>query len=207
MSNLTFVNKDTGEVFLLSKDADWELVSDWQEDHIIKFHAKRGIARSMPQQYRVNSAEDNSADEDCIYINDKELFTKTYHVIGKPEFSSSSYYDFWMTLITRLGYKTNAVYIKQVDNGRFIYAHSKEELILLCNTSKTTFYRFYKEAYKNNYIGEFNCEKQGLLFVINPKYALNGNKLLRSIYHLFEESEDASNTNKQTHRRGGGLLG
>ena len=126
-----------------------------------------------------------SKDNNMIDLSSKRMFSKVFH-LSPTSFSQPSFHGYWYNLVLKLSPYTNAIYIHK--DKRKVYAHTKSDLIEICNTSRTTFYKFYNEAYQKNYIKPFGDNDDDRLYILNPKYALNGNKMFKDIYILFKES-------------------
>jgi len=187
MSSLVLINKETGENIIIDKETSWELRSKWEGEHIGKFKFDDlGIASAMPQEYNPVKSEEEVIDngEYIQLLNNR--YTKVYE---RPIFSQISYADVWLDLITHLDFWTNAIYKQWLDNGRRIYARTKQDLINLTGISQAKFYRFYKDIYDRNYIARWSSKKIGEVFVLNPKYIANGSKIFSEVYYLFNPDD------------------
>ena len=121
-------------------------------------------------------------DSDYIKIN-----YERYSRISQSEdleFGKKTYSFLWLKLINHLDYWTNAIYTKWLPNGKRIYAHNNADLIRVIETSQATFYRFYHDISLRNYISKWNSGKLGEVYVLNPKYVVNGGKVLSEVYFL-----------------------
>ncbi|KKL98508.1 hypothetical protein LCGC14_1823690 [marine sediment metagenome] len=113
------------------------------------------------------------------------------------EFSKQTYPFYWLKLILHLDYWTNAIYTKWLPNGRRIYAKNIEHLMTITTASKTTVYQFYNDISQRHYISKWNSAKLGEVYVLNPKYVVNGGKVLSEVYFLFYPDEISNEHNLQ----------
>ncbi len=198
MSKMVIVNKQTGESILINKDEEFEIRSNWQGKHMARFHFNdEGICDSMPQEYAQNEEGPTKTKIEEGFISlPNDRYTRVPQQVC-PEFSKSTYASLWLKLISHLDFFTNAVYTKWLPNGRRIYAHSKEDLMEVTSSTKTQFYGFYKDMFRKNYVSEWNSKEIGRVYVLNPKYAVNGFKIVDNVYFLFNPNEiPRDNTNK-----------
>lgn len=123
-----------------------------------------------------------------IDLKDNRSYTKVFQFTqDNVEFSKSSYMGYWFYLIRQMFPNENTIWVMK--NSRKHYASSIEDLAGICGVKTSTFYKFFKEAKSKSYIMRADKgEDVDIKFVINPKYALNGNSMLRDLYILFNKN-------------------
>ncbi len=125
-----------------------------------------------------------------IYLHHpRKKFTKVYHR-HIPKFTNPTYAGFWFDLITRLSHNSNIIYCYH--NNKIVYATTRKDLMKICQAKQSKFYAFLKECIAKNYIVELGILRRGImtnqrLYIINPYYALNGNRIPEVLYNLFNK--------------------
>ncbi len=117
-------------------------------------------------------------------FNKGKIFTKMYQT-EDPEFSKKSYYQFWHKLCCNLEKDTNIVCNRKPVRHRVTQI---SEVAKICNGSNVTITRFINECTGKGLMARF-LFKEEKLFVLNPKYVLNGNKMPVMLFRLFNLDE------------------
>ncbi|KKK61540.1 hypothetical protein LCGC14_3013320 [marine sediment metagenome] len=106
-------------------------------------------------------------------------FTKHFK---DPCFSQGSYYQYWHKICKGLQQDTNVIKNRKPTLHKVRYI---KELQKMCECSHPSIVNFMKECFKNKLIAEYKHESEKQ-FVVNPEYALNGNKMPTLLYNLFD---------------------
>lgn len=109
-------------------------------------------------------------------------FTKLYQT-KDPNFSKDSYYKYWFKICCSLNKDTNVIY-----NGKY-KVRLIGELQSFCGGSNATITKFFKECKEKGLIATFGImgKKE---FVVNPRYALNGKRIPKLLYMLFDNDDE-----------------
>lgn len=126
-----------------------------------------------------------------VDLHSKKAFTKIF-VENTVEFTVSCYKGYWCTLIEHLTFNENAIWILDKETKKLRPARTHLEVMGLLGIAKATYYQFYKELKGNGYIARFETgiDNSKSKFVINPKYALNGNEMPIYLFNLFNREVD-----------------
>lgn len=195
MAEIVITEKSTGNV--LSSD-DWEAsVIDPTlpnpDDLLINLNKKGTRFDSSNLHLSVPSDDEESVDSKETtphpdfgnYINlfnKRRRFTKVFHNII-PIFSNPTFKAFWFDITIRLTQDTNIIYT--IKNKQIRFANSRQDLMEICNAKQSKFYAFLRECLANSLIAEFRTDT--VLFIVNPYYALNGNRIPEVLYDLFNK--------------------
>jgi len=116
-----------------------------------------------------------------VSLKNNKKYSKVFQ-LSDPEFTHGIYYKYWLEILLHLAKDTNVIYKRE---PKLQVCNSKEELRKLVNGGHTTFYEFYKEATSKRCIAQFKIDNKQKFFVINPVYALNGNRMPIVLVELF----------------------
>jgi len=184
-SGLELINAKTGE---LIEDVIFRLNGELYnpEDTGFKgtFNFKNNEARK--QNIRIYRPSDDDAPkpehpefgEYAFGISEGRKFSKDF-ADEDPEFSKGDYYKYWYKLCCHLGQDTNIIY-----NQKRRRITQIKEFEVMCQGSHTSISKFMKECFKKGFISELKFRKIKV-FIANPKYVLNGNKIPKLLYNLF----------------------
>lgn len=116
-------------------------------------------------------------------ISSQRKFSKLFHVIEKPIFSSISYEAYFFRLLFYLDKDTNAIYMRRGNNSLYL-ATKKEQIAKICGIQMRTLNKFLDECLSKNYIAILEVKGCNYFFV-NPRIAHNGIKLPTFLLAIF----------------------
>ncbi|KKM39707.1 hypothetical protein LCGC14_1563950 [marine sediment metagenome] len=149
-----------------------------KEDNTVR---KQNIQIYSIKEEEVIAREHEEFGKFMFDLNNGKIFTKTYQT-EDPGFSKKSYYQFWHRLCCNLDRDTNIVYCRKPVRHRVTQI---SEIAKICGGSNVTITKFIKECSIKGLIARFEYKKEKL-FVLSPRYALNGNKMPILLYNLFD---------------------
>ena len=114
--------------------------------------------------------------------NKRKRFSKVFHSVV-PTFSNSTFKAFWFDITIRLTQDTNIIYT--IKNKKTRFANSRQDLMDICDAKQSKFYVFLRECLEKSFIAEFKTDT--VIFIVNPYYALNGDKIPDILYDLFNK--------------------
>ncbi len=196
MNEIGIIDKSTGEILPSNQ---WEaVILDPEidpENLIINLNKKgtRFSAKNIHLRMSQEQVEGEKLDEPCSEVHPlygkfidlydhRKKFTKVYHR-HEPQLTNLTYGAYWLKLTMRLTKDTNIIYM--IEDKKIRFAHSRQDLMEICKAKQAKFYMFYRECLEKSFIAEFRTDK--LIYIVNPHYALNGNKIPEVLYNLFNK--------------------
>lgn len=187
------VNPGTGEI----SNVLLKLSSRYPQDNMVIMADVHGGAveakdiRIFPKTNKIEQEDDlvhvpeEFLSEGMCDLSSSKQFSKIFHS-KDPEFSKDTYYKYWYNICRNLGRDTNIVMNR---NPTLHFVNDICEFESICGSSKSVTYRFIKECMNRGLLmmAKFAGRK---IFIADPNYSLNGNKMPVTLMNLFKKARE-----------------
>jgi len=185
----SIIDEDTGEIIATS--TNFRLEADTGNDDVRLRTNVKGSGFSTSSIHMSQDIEGDVPDiedGDYVYFSRNLQFVKMWKGF-KVNFEVEMYELYLRRLCQDLDQNTNAICHRD-RCGRVRWCETKAELAKVAGCSLSTFYAFYRVAFKKGYIGKFETGGQ-TMYPINPIIAINGQKISRAVYEYFNKVQSA----------------
>lgn len=114
-------------------------------------------------------------------------FSKVFQM-EDPMFEIGSYYQYFFKCLLHLEISTNRIINFTGDSSNPNVPLNIDDFVKLFNTSKKTVNNFLKYCKEKNIIAKIDKNDELFGYMVNPLYALNGNKITSMLYIVFRDS-------------------
>jgi len=120
--------------------------------------------------------------------NTASRFTKVFQV-EDPEFNVASYYRYFFKCLLHLEMFTNRIVFFTKDRNEANTPLNESDFVKLFDTSLKTVRNFFGHCKEKDIIAKISKNDNLYGYIVNPIYALNGNKISSMLYTMFRNTD------------------